>query len=288
MVYQYAFQPQPQPQPQSGPLLDAQNNPTRLLISFANAVFDWLDIWHAPKGSRMLEPEKMDVILALTLPNLKSFGYLDVNMLYLACSIETVFTASGPAVTRTGFLSYLRFEITSLESRTPEQSRSGKTYKIISQLLEGIQEGLAKILQQEEAHLKQQAQKTKLLNMATRPADAQFARNASASERMGWIGTANSRRSSSASAVHRNMVVPMSQGMEGRDGIMVVWEHLPETRIRDLTVTIKNPAIERMVLIPFLRSCPQLERLCFQETTQPEIWWALAALFEIYTMPSAL
>ncbi|KAG0210469.1 hypothetical protein BGX28_009279 [Mortierella sp. GBA30] len=217
MAYQYTFPQQPQPQPQAGSLLDSQNNPTRLLMSFSSAVFDWVDNSHAPKGSGILEPEKMDVILALTAPKLRSFGYLDVNIVYQAFSVETVFTASGPAVTRAGFLTYLRSEmmvdpddalrsfnaiVTAsrigplfarsqfLPVRDPGATKTCENIQAyFPKLLQGIQAGLAKIVQQDEAQLKQQERKINLLNMATQQADAQFARNAAASERMGWIGT---------------------------------------------------------------------------------------------------
>ncbi|KAF9136282.1 hypothetical protein BGX30_011289 [Mortierella sp. GBA39] len=100
------------------PLLDHQYNPTETLWSFSNAVFSYLDTRYEPKGTQLLEPEKMKALLVLlSLPEdvqiNRQVSSLFFNTLFLALSIETIFTAHGPSVTRAGLLAYLRFEIMS-------------------------------------------------------------------------------------------------------------------------------------------------------------------------------
>ncbi|KAK3812370.1 MAG: hypothetical protein JOS17DRAFT_469142 [Linnemannia elongata] len=98
------------------PLLDYQYNPTETLRSFSNAVFGYLDTHYEPKGTHLLEPEKMKALLVfLALPQdaevNRQLSSLFFNTVFLALSIETVFTAHGPAVTPAGLLAYLRYEI---------------------------------------------------------------------------------------------------------------------------------------------------------------------------------
>lgn len=99
-------------------LLDYQYNPTETLRSFSNAVFGYLDTHYEPKGTHLLEPEKMRALLVfLSLPDdvqvNRQLSSLYFNIVFLALSIETVFTAHGPAVTPAGLLTYLRSEIMS-------------------------------------------------------------------------------------------------------------------------------------------------------------------------------
>ncbi|KAF8925196.1 hypothetical protein BGZ58_001016 [Dissophora ornata] len=114
MAYQYQFQPQPQVH--QYPLLDNQYNATETLRSFSNAVFSYLDMRYEPKGTQMLEPEKMKALLSFLVPK----EHVKVSLLlsslafsttFLAFQIETVFTAHGPSVTRSGLVAYLRCEI---------------------------------------------------------------------------------------------------------------------------------------------------------------------------------
>ena len=100
------------------PLLDYQYNPTETLRSFSNAVFGYLDTYYEPKGTQLLEPEKMRALLVfLSLPEdaqvNRQLSSLYYNIAFLALSIQTVFTAHGPAVTPAGLLAYLRSEIMS-------------------------------------------------------------------------------------------------------------------------------------------------------------------------------
>ena len=100
------------------PLLDHQYNPTETLHSFSNAVFGYLDTHYEPKGTHLLEPEKMRALLVfLSLPEdaqvNRQLSSLYFNIVFLAHSIQTVFTAHGPAVTPAGLLTYLRSEIMS-------------------------------------------------------------------------------------------------------------------------------------------------------------------------------
>ncbi|KAF9917253.1 hypothetical protein BX616_001553 [Lobosporangium transversale] len=109
----YSFSPQPQ-----YPLLDDQYNPTGTLRSFSDAYFNYLDTYYEPKGTQLLEPEKMNVIFSLTLPKEEvalnvQFGSVVYDPQFLAFQIETIFNAHGPSVTRAGFLAYLRSEIMS-------------------------------------------------------------------------------------------------------------------------------------------------------------------------------
>ncbi|KAG9319602.1 hypothetical protein KVV02_003871 [Mortierella alpina] len=100
------------------PLLDYHYNPTDTLRSFSNAVFDYLDRHYEPRGSQLLEPEKMRALLVfLSLPDAvqvnRQLSSLYFNIVFLAYAIQTVFTPHGPAVTRAGLLAYLRSEIMS-------------------------------------------------------------------------------------------------------------------------------------------------------------------------------
>ncbi|KAF9079132.1 hypothetical protein BGX23_004997 [Mortierella sp. AD031] len=100
------------------PLLDHQYNPTETLCTFSNAVFRYIDTHYEPRGTQLLEPEKMKVLLAfLSLPEdvqvNRQVSSLYFNTVFLALSIQTVFTAHGPSVTPTGLLAYLRHEIMS-------------------------------------------------------------------------------------------------------------------------------------------------------------------------------
>ncbi|KAF9122478.1 hypothetical protein BG015_005547 [Linnemannia schmuckeri] len=100
------------------PLLDHQYNPTETLRSFSNAVFNYLDTHYEPKGTHLLEPEKMKALLVvLSLPAdvhaNRQISSIYFSIAFLALSIETVFTAHGPSVTPAGLLAYLRSEIMS-------------------------------------------------------------------------------------------------------------------------------------------------------------------------------
>ncbi|GJJ76145.1 hypothetical protein EMPS_08504 [Entomortierella parvispora] len=102
--------------PQS--LLDHQHNPTETLQSFSNAVFNSLDMQYEPKGSQLLEPEKMKALLSFLTPQpliatSVQISTLVFNALFLAFRVETIFTALGPSVTQGGLLTYLRSEIMS-------------------------------------------------------------------------------------------------------------------------------------------------------------------------------
>ncbi|KAF9997970.1 hypothetical protein BGZ65_006471 [Modicella reniformis] len=116
MAHLYHFQPQSQKHP--FPLLDAQYNPTETLRSFSNAVFSYLDMSYEPKGSQLLEPEKMKALLCFLSPKERAqvtaqISSMVFNATFLAFQIETVFTAYGPSVTRAGLLSFFRCEIVS-------------------------------------------------------------------------------------------------------------------------------------------------------------------------------
>ncbi|KAK5809259.1 hypothetical protein F5H01DRAFT_323528 [Linnemannia elongata] len=105
------------------PLLDNQYNPTEALRSFSDAVFHYLDTHYEPKGTQLLEPEKMKALLLFFSPPEDAQVNRQVSLVYfsiafLALSIETVFTAHGPSVTPAGLLAYLRSEIMS----DPEES----------------------------------------------------------------------------------------------------------------------------------------------------------------------
>ncbi|KAH7054892.1 hypothetical protein BKA57DRAFT_434519 [Linnemannia elongata] len=100
------------------PLLDHQYNPTETLCTFSNALFRYLDTHYEPRGTQLLEPEKMKALLALLSPPEEAqvnrqVSSLYFNTVFLALSIQTVFTAHGPSVTPTGLLAYLRHEIMS-------------------------------------------------------------------------------------------------------------------------------------------------------------------------------
>ncbi|KAG0196689.1 hypothetical protein BGX28_009853 [Mortierella sp. GBA30] len=116
MTQQYYFHPQPQAPAAS--LLDPQNNPTSLLTSFADGVFNYLDYNYEPKGSRLLEQDKIAAMQAFILPQehhikMQEFRPLLYNTYYTAFSVETSFGVNGPSITRFGFLTYLRAMIMS-------------------------------------------------------------------------------------------------------------------------------------------------------------------------------
>lgn len=116
MSQQYHFSPQPEaPTP---PLLDPQNNPTPLLKSFADGVFNYLDHACEPKGSRLLEQNKIAAMQSFILPHehhvrMQEFRPVLYNSYFMAFSVETSFGDNGPAVTRLGFRTYLRAMIMS-------------------------------------------------------------------------------------------------------------------------------------------------------------------------------
>ncbi|KAF9344205.1 hypothetical protein BGX34_005885, partial [Mortierella sp. NVP85] len=100
------------------PLLDPYYNPTETLHAFSNAVFNYLDTHYEPKGTHLLEPEKMKALLTfLSRPedveNNRQLSSMYFNIVFLAHSVQTVFTAHGPAVTPAGLTTYLRSEIMS-------------------------------------------------------------------------------------------------------------------------------------------------------------------------------
>ncbi|KAF9144432.1 hypothetical protein BG015_000120 [Linnemannia schmuckeri] len=100
------------------PLLDYHYNPTETLHTFSNAVFNYLDTHYEPKGTHLLEPEKMRALLVfLSLPEdvevNRQLSSMYFNIVFLAHSVQTVFTAHGPAVTPAGLITYLRSEIMS-------------------------------------------------------------------------------------------------------------------------------------------------------------------------------
>ncbi|KAF9100522.1 hypothetical protein BGX27_000354 [Mortierella sp. AM989] len=73
-------------------------------------------MYYEPKGTQLLEPEKMKALLSFLIPKEHAQVNLQVSSLvfnatFLAFQIETVFTAHGPSVTRAGLLTYLRCEI---------------------------------------------------------------------------------------------------------------------------------------------------------------------------------
>ncbi|KAF9948282.1 hypothetical protein BGZ72_009791 [Mortierella alpina] len=118
MAHQYQFNPPPPQTQQHLPLLDHQNNPTDTLRSFANAVFSYLDNYHQPKATQLLEPQKMNVLVAIMAPPEQiqatlQCSFLIFNATYVAFSVETVFNTHGACVTRSGFLTFLRSEIMS-------------------------------------------------------------------------------------------------------------------------------------------------------------------------------
>ncbi|KAF9579096.1 hypothetical protein BGW38_004797 [Lunasporangiospora selenospora] len=98
------------------PLLDHQYNPTETLRSFSNTVFRYLDTHYEPKGTQLLEYEKLQALFVLfALPENENvnrqLSSIYFNTVFLALKIETVFTAHGPAITPAGLLTYLRSEI---------------------------------------------------------------------------------------------------------------------------------------------------------------------------------
>ncbi|KAK3810116.1 MAG: hypothetical protein J3Q66DRAFT_352155, partial [Benniella sp.] len=100
------------------PLLDPYYNPTETFHAFSNAVFNHLDTHYEPRGTHLLEPEKMKALLVfLSSPedaeNNRQLSSMYYNIVFLAYSVQTVFTAHGPAVTPAGLLTYLRSEILS-------------------------------------------------------------------------------------------------------------------------------------------------------------------------------
>lgn len=100
------------------PLLDSHYNPTETLHTFSNAVFNYMDTHYEPKGTHLLEPEKMRALLVfLSLPEdaevNRQLSSMYFNIVFLAHSVQTVFTAHGPAVTPAGLVTYLRSEIMS-------------------------------------------------------------------------------------------------------------------------------------------------------------------------------
>lgn len=108
----------PQSQAPIAPLLDPQNNPTPLLTSFADGIFNYLDHSCKPKGSGLLEQDKIAALQAFIVPhehhiNMQEFRPVLYNSYYMAFSVETSFGVDGPAVTRPGFLTYLRAMIMS-------------------------------------------------------------------------------------------------------------------------------------------------------------------------------
>ncbi|KAG0293604.1 hypothetical protein BGZ96_002558 [Linnemannia gamsii] len=99
-------------------LLDHQYNPTESLCTFSNTLFRYIDTHYEPRGTQLLEPEKMKILLAFLSPPEevhvnRQVSSLYFNTVFLALSIQTVFTARGPSVTPTGLLAYLRHEIMS-------------------------------------------------------------------------------------------------------------------------------------------------------------------------------
>ncbi|KAF9917254.1 hypothetical protein BX616_001554 [Lobosporangium transversale] len=107
----YSFKPQPQLS-----LLDDQYIPTETLRSFSDAVFDYLDTHCEPKGTQLLEPEKMQTLVSFALGKEElqdniTFSSLLLGLTFLAYQVETVFNSHGPSVTRAGLLTYLRSKI---------------------------------------------------------------------------------------------------------------------------------------------------------------------------------
>ncbi|KFH61807.1 hypothetical protein MVEG_12316 [Podila verticillata NRRL 6337] len=108
----------PRPEAPTPPLLDLQNNPTPLLNSFADGVFNYLDHACEPKGSRLLEQNKIAAMHSFILPHehhvkMQEFRPVLYNSYYMAFAVETSFGDNGPAVTRLGFHTYLRAMIMS-------------------------------------------------------------------------------------------------------------------------------------------------------------------------------
>jgi hypothetical protein len=116
----------------AAPLLDQQNKPTPLLISFSNNVFNYLDHTCEPKGTCLLEESKIAAMQTIILPHeyhvrMKGFRPVLYNSYYIAFSIETSFSVNGPSVTRAGFLTYLRAMIMS------DPDEAFKDFKTLSQ-----------------------------------------------------------------------------------------------------------------------------------------------------------
>ncbi|KAF9921323.1 hypothetical protein FBU30_008690 [Linnemannia zychae] len=99
-------------------LYDNQYRPTKVMIEFTEAVFTFLDTHFEPKGTQLLEPEKMKAFIGFLTPNeqlplVLPLASMILNVIYLAFKVETVFTSYGPAVTRAGFSVFLSSEILS-------------------------------------------------------------------------------------------------------------------------------------------------------------------------------
>jgi len=127
------------PYPHTGvpmpPLLDPQGNqPTYALTTFADEVFNHLDYNCEPRGSGLLEQDKMAVLQGLILPHdhhtkIEEFRPILYNSYYMAFSVETTFTGNGPALTRAGFLTFLCARIRS------DPDEAFKDFGIFSQAL---------------------------------------------------------------------------------------------------------------------------------------------------------
>ncbi|KAF9349772.1 hypothetical protein BGX26_011980 [Mortierella sp. AD094] len=217
--YQYASQPVP--------FLDHQSNPTQVLVTFADALFDYLDRTYEPRGTQLLEDTKMAELQLLSAPDAESRTAMERikvhfpwarNLEIMAFSVETIFTDNGPSVTRQGFLILLR----SLITRGPDEAF--KDFTILNQklrlvppfvrsqfsqlpdpqaaeimrrfmthlqkkMLEVLPAPAKSVLDGEAQRLKSQELQNVLSNMRTQLADRQTARNAQQSEFIGRIGT---------------------------------------------------------------------------------------------------
>ncbi|CAO3565424.1 unnamed protein product [Mortierella alpina] len=227
MAYQYQFNP-PLPQTQQHlPLLDHQNNPTDTLRSFSDAVFSYLDNYHEPKATQLLETQKMKVLISMMAPPDQLQATLQCSSLllsvtYLAFSIETVFNTHGACLTRPGFLTFLRSEIMSDPDEAfkdfssinkamrlgPQFSRSQfprvadakakSTSAFVKENIAGALKDMAWTpsasasnmrQQQDMARLRHQEGENILSNMRMQMANNQIARSAASVEAMGRIGT---------------------------------------------------------------------------------------------------
>ncbi|OAQ22443.1 hypothetical protein K457DRAFT_26085 [Linnemannia elongata AG-77] len=216
--HQYAAQPMQ--------FLDHQNNPTQVLMTFSDAVFDYLDCAFEPRGTQLLEDTKMTALafLCTTDANRAAIEQIKAhlpwvnNLEILAFSVETVFTDNGPSVTRRGFLTLLRSQIIrgpddAFESFTAINQRlklaspfvrsqlprlpDPQAAEIGRRLLTHLQKKLSEVravpnvsnLEREAQRLKPQVRQNVLSNMRTQLADSQTARYAQQSEFLGRIGT---------------------------------------------------------------------------------------------------
>jgi len=84
-----------------------------LLNSFTDDVFNYLDYACEPKGSCLLEQDKIAAMHSFILPHEHHVRVPPCALQFVAFSVETSFDDNGPAITRLGFRTYLRAMIMS-------------------------------------------------------------------------------------------------------------------------------------------------------------------------------